>query len=258
MSELTYEIKDGIGYITFNRPQARNALTFEMYDGAAKICREAQDNSDLKVIIISGAGGKSFGAGTDISLFKDFTDPEHALGYESKMDSVLTDIETCAVPTIAAITGACTGGGAAIAAACDIRIADANLAFGFPMAKTLGNCLSINNLKRLSNLLGASRIKELMFTARLIRAEEAKAIGLVSEVLDQAEDVLPHATELAQTLMSHAPLTLKATKEGLNRIQREGNSAQDDDLIVQCYMSNDFKEGMDAFLNKRKPVWKGQ
>ena len=145
--ELLYDIRDGIGHITFNRPQARNALTFPMYERLAEI---ATAPGEVRVLIITGAGEKAFAAGTDINQFRAFSTPEDALGYEARIDRVLVTIECCPVPTIAAIAGACTGGGAAIAAACDMRIAAANARFGFPIARTLGNCLSVSNIARLT------------------------------------------------------------------------------------------------------------
>jgi len=257
-SEILYDVQDGIGRIVLNRPQARNALTFEMYDRIADICGAANDNPDLRAIIFSGAGDKAFAAGTDISKFRDFTTPQHALDYEKRMDVVLGTIESCNVPTIAAITGACTGGGAAIAACCDLRIASADLKFGFPIARTLGNCLSAGNLSRLVALIGAGRTKDLLFTARLAGAEEALAIGLLSEVLPHAGAVRERADELAQSLVGHAPLTLQATKRTLQRLRERAADVEDADLITLCYMSEDFREGLEAFLAKRKPDWKGR
>ena len=162
------------------------------------------------------------------------------------------------MPTIAAIHGACTGGGGSIAAACDIRIASARLKFGFPIARTLGNCLSIASLDRLSALMGAGRVREMLFTARLIEAEEAERVGLVSEIVPDAEAVMARAAELASTVASHAPLTLRATKEGLRRLRLHGPGTDGDDLITMAYMSADFREGMAAFLSKRKPSWSGR
>lgn len=258
MEELLYEVRGSTGFVTLNRPEARNALTFAMYEGLAKICRRIELGGNVEALIVSGAGDRAFAAGTDMAQFRDFSEPRHALEYEAKMDQVLGDIERCPVPTIAAITGACTGGGAAIAAACDIRISDERLKFGFPIARTLGNCLSIGNLNRLSVLVGHGRLREIILTARLIEASEAVAIGLVSKVLPDADAVRARAEELAQTMAGHAPLTLRATKEALRRLRTMGPDAEASDLIVECYMSADFKEGMEAFLGKRPPVWKGK
>ncbi len=257
MNEVLYEVRGTTGHVTFNRPEARNALTFAMYEELARICRNVELGGEIKSIIISGAGDKAFAAGTDMAQFRGFSTPQHALDYEAKMDQVLGDIELCPVPTIAAITGACTGGGAAIAAACDIRICDTRLKFGFPIARTLGNCLSIANLNRLSVLVGTGRLREIVLTARLIEAEEARAIGLVSEVLNDPDAVRGRAFELAGMMTTHAPLTIRATKEALRRLRVDGPKAEASDLIVACYMSNDFKEGIEAFLGKRKPAWQG-
>ncbi|MGI9465047.1 MAG: enoyl-CoA hydratase [Aestuariivirgaceae bacterium] len=258
MSELIYEARGSTGHITLNRPEARNALTFGMYEELARICRETRLGGDIKALIIAGAGDKAFAAGTDMAQFRDFSEPQHALDYEAKMGQVLNDVELCPVPTIAAITGACTGGGAAIAAACDLRISDTRLKFGFPIARTLGNCLSVGNLNRLSALIGAARLREIILTSRLIEADEAATIGLVSEVLPDPANVHTRAAELADKIAGHAPLTMHATKEALRRLRTEGPGAKGSDLIVECYMSADFKEGIEAFLGKRKPEWKGR
>ena len=145
--------------------------------------------------VMRGAGGRAFGAGTDMTQFRAFSKPEDAWAYEAGWSASSSAIESCPVPTIAAINGACTGGGAAIAAACDLRMASPSLKFGFPVARTLGNCLSVSNLARLSELMGAARVREVIMTARLVEAEEARAIGLISEI---AEDVDARARERAK------------------------------------------------------------
>ncbi|MGU3540687.1 enoyl-CoA hydratase/isomerase family protein [Methylobacterium sp. A54F] len=247
----------GIARIVLNRPQARNALTFAMYEGLVTLCERIGADPAVKVLVITGAGGKAFAAGTDIAQFREFKTPEDALGYERFMDRVLGTLERLRVPTVAAIAGACTGGGAAIAAACDLRIATRDARFGFPIARTLGNCLSIGNLKRLSALIGPARVKDMIFTARLLGAEEALSAGFVGEVVEDAAALEQRANELATLLAGHAPLTLQATKEGLRRLHEAG-LPEGDDLILQCYMSADFREGMEAFLGKRPPNWQGR
>ncbi len=256
--EILYEAKDGIGVVTFNRPQARNALTFGMYKRLAEICRDAPARDGLKAVVLCGAGDKAFAAGTDIAQFRDFSTAQDALDYEQQMDEVLGAVERCSVPTIAAIHGACTGGGAGIAAACDLRIAAADFRFGFPIARTLGNCLSIENLSRLAALIGAGRTREIIFTARLVEAAEAHAMGLISEVLEDRAAVLARARELAVRMSGFAPLTLQATKEGLRRLRAKQADIDDHDLVTLCYTSEDFREGLEAFLAKRKPDWKGR
>src|SRR6266446_2197737 len=160
-------------------------------------------------------------------------------------------------PAIAAIVGVCTGGGFTIAGCCDLRIGAANARFGVPIGRTLGNCLSIANYVRLVAMLGPARVKDIIFTSRLIEAEEACKIGLLGEVLPDHDSLQRRANELAQTVASQAPLTLRATKEALRRIKERMNPQEDRDLILMCYMSSDFREGMDAFLNKRPPKWTG-
>src|SRR6266513_5553769 len=132
--DILYELRDGIGRVTFNRPQARNALTFAMYERLAQIVEAADNDRALKVLILTGQGDKAFAAGTDINQFRAFKTPQDALDYESRIDRILSALETCRVPTIAAVAGACTGGGAGIAACCDLRIATRNAKFGFPIA----------------------------------------------------------------------------------------------------------------------------
>ena len=255
--EILYRIDDGIGRVTFNRPEARNAFTFRMYEQLEEICRQAENDSSVKVLLLTGAGEKAFAAGTDISQFKAFSTAQDALNYESRIERVLCALENSRIPTIAAIAGVCTGGGFTIAGCCDLRIGAANARFGVPIGRTLGNCLSISNYARLVALLGPARVKDIIFTARLIEAEEAGKIGLLSEVLSDYDSLQRRADELARTVASQAPLTLRVTKEALRRIKEKISPTEDDDLILKCYLSNDFREGMDAFLNKRPPKWTG-
>lgn len=255
--ELMQEVRGETLWITFNRPQARNAMTFAMYEALAEACASVPTDGSLKAVVISGAGGKAFAAGTDMTQFRAFGTPQDALDYEAEISRVLTAVETCKLPTVAAINGACTGGGASIAVACDLRIASADLKFGFPIARTLGNCLAAENLARMTELLGAGRVRELIFTARLLGAEEARSAGLISEVLPDREALMARAEELAATLAGMAPLTLRATKEAMRR-NRAAVSVEDADLITSCYMSEDFRHGIEAFLAKEKPQWKGR
>ncbi len=250
--------QDGpVATVTLNRPEKRNALTFEMYDRLSEYCRSVDPKAGPRAIIIRGAGEKAFAAGTDISLFRNFNGGEDGLAYESKMDGVMADIEACPVPTIAAICGACTGGGAAIAGLCDIRVGTRDLRFGFPIARTLGNCLSIASLQRMCALLGEGRTRELILTSRLIEAEEAFEIDLITELYDDAETMFGCAKALADEIATMAPITLRVTKEMFRRMSAAQPEIDDKDLIDMCYGSNDFREGLEAFLAKRKANWSG-
>ena len=258
MDELLHEVRDGVAYVTFNRPQARNALTFAMYERLAEICRQADTDRSIKAILITGAGDKAFAAGTDISQFRAFDKEEDALNYESRIDRVMNAIERCRVPTIAAIHGACTGGGASIATCCDLRIASRSMKFGFPVARTLGNCLSMASYNRLVYLVGPAFVKDIVFQSRLVEAEEALSRGVVNELCADQAALMQRAEELTRQVASHAPLTLQATKEALLRLRRTVEHSEGNDLVLMCYMSQDFREGMDAFLTKRKPAWQGR
>jgi enoyl-CoA hydratase len=256
--ELLYEVTGGVGRITFNRPAAHNALTFEMYDRMGEICAGVPDDGSVKAIIIAGAGGRAFAAGTDISLFRDFSTAEHGLAYEARMEAMFAKLERCPVPTIAAITGICTGGAAVIASVCDLRIATRDLKFGFPIARTLANCLSAGNIARVALLTGVGRAVDLVMTTRLIGAEEALAIGLVNELLDTPQALMQRAGAIAAQIATQAPLTMRASKEIVRRMREAAAGIDDKDLIALCYGSADFQEGLDAFLTKRQPKFKGR
>jgi enoyl-CoA hydratase len=258
LGDLLFEVRNGIGHATFNRPQARNAFTFEMYERLAHICEQADKDRSIKVLVLQGAGDKAFASGTDINQFRAIKTPEHAIEYESRLDRVLATLEQCRVPTIAAIAGACTGGGAGIAACCDLRVGTKTTRFGFPIARTLGNCLSMSSVSRLAALIGPARVKDLIFTARLVGAEEAARVGLLNEVVEDLPALQQRVEELATLIAANAPLTLRATKQALARLQRRLSREEGEDLILMCYMSRDFREGLDAFLNKRQPQWAGE
>lgn len=257
--EILYDVADRVGTVTLNRPQARNALTFAMYEGLAEILGNPEKHGGPKVFVVTGAGEKAFAAGTDISQFREFKTAEDALAYENRIERVITSIESCPVPTIAAIAGAVTGGGAAIACACDLRIATQSARFGFPVARTLGNCLSMANYARLASLLGPARVKDIIITARLVEAEEGYRVGLYNELVADHAALMARVKELAETIRGHAPLTMRATKEALRRLTQAASADIDgDDLVTLCYTSADFREGMEAFLGKRTPNWQGK
>lgn len=255
--EISTERRGAALWIRVDRPAARNALTFAMYDRIATVCREANTDASVKAVVLTGSSD-AFVAGTDIGQFVDFKKASQALEYEQRMDDWLGAIEEVRVPTIAALRGPVVGGGLAIAAACDLRVAAPSARFGVPVARTLGNCFSAANLVRLAALVGLGRVKELVLTARLIDVQEARAIGLVSEVVASEDALDPRVDELVEQLASFAPLTLSATKEMVRRIRARMMPDEASDLVALCYTSADFREGVKAFIERRKPVWKGQ
>src|SRR2546426_797380 len=255
--EILFQIgDDGIAWLTFNRPEARNAMTFGMYQRLGEICRAPDPR--MKVLILRGAGDKAFVSGTDIAPFRNFKTPKDALAYEATMDGVFDALEDVPVPTIAAIQGACTGGGAGIAAACDLRLGAPSARVGFPIARTLGNTLSMRNHPRLAAPVGVARTKDILFLARLMDAQEMRSPGLLNEITRE-EGLDTRAVATAPTLLEHAPLTLRAAKEALNRVVRHwAPPGGRDEFVVRNYMSEDFREGVESFLAKRKPRWTGK
>jgi enoyl-CoA hydratase/carnithine racemase len=255
--ELLYERRGPVAILTFNRPQARNAMTWAMYDGLHAACEHVDADDRVRVLVLRGAGGKAFVAGTDISQFRAFDTPQDALDYERNGNRYTARLEAVRKPTIAALRGYCVGGGAGIAMACDIRLAADDVRFGIPIARTLGNTLSMSTLARIVALIGPSRAKEILFTARFVEAAEGKAAGLFSEVVPP-ERLEPRALELAELIAANAPLTIRSLKESIRRLLAHDRIPDADDLILMAYMSDDFKEGVAAFLEKRPAQWRGR
>jgi enoyl-CoA hydratase/carnithine racemase len=256
--ELLSERRGGVQWIIFNRPQAKNALTWAMYDGLVAECERVNADRTIRAVVITGTG-QTFAAGTDIGQFREFRTRQDALDYEAHGNHVMNTVESVHVPVIAAIAGPCTGGGAGIAACCDLRIASPSARYGFPIARTLGNCLSHQNYARLVALLGLAKTKEMLMTARLLDAAELLKAGFVMEIVENEEALPVRAQVLAETITTYAPLTLEASKRALLRVRNRLFPAEDDhDIIELCYMSADFREGIEAFLAKRKPQWQGR
>jgi len=259
ISHTIFETVGPLATLTFNRPDVRNAMTWETYQALVDACDTADASEGIRTLVLRGAGGKAFVSGTDIAQFQEFDSPGDGIAYERRLDEVLDRLERVTKPTIAQIEGVATGGGCAIALACDLRYCTPDSRFGMPIARTLGNCLSVANHARLLDLIGPARVKELIFTGRLINAQEAAALGLVNRVVD-ADRLDPTVREVAAAIAENAPLTIMATKEIVRRIQvsRRPDPADGRDLIELCYTSEDFAEGVEAFLAKRPPQWKGR
>jgi enoyl-CoA hydratase/carnithine racemase len=255
--DLLYERQGPIAFLTFNRPQARNALTWPMYDGLYACCEHVDADERVKVLVLRGAGDRAFVAGTDISQFRAFSGREDALNYERNNNRYAARLEAVAKPTIAMLRGACTGGGAVFALCCDLRLVAPDVRFGVPIASTLGNTLSMQNFHRLVTLIGPARAKDLIFTARLIGADEGRAIGVFNEIVE-AERLEARTRELAETIAGNAPLTIRSAKLSIQRVVDAPGLEEDEALLLMCYLSEDFREGVNAFLEKRRPEWKNR
>ena len=254
MSDFTITHRGGIAEYRLMRPESRNSLTFEMYQAIENLCKRP---GEAGVIVLTAEGEKAFASGTDISNFKHFESAQDAINYEAMIGRVVDAVQKSSVPVIASLHGIVAGGGAAIAAAADVRLATPDTRFGMPIARTLGNCLSVENLNRLVQLLGESRTRYLMLTAEFLEVEPLTTSGFVSEVLESAALCDQRARDLAVHMTTLAPLTISATRDGLARLAERSVPA-DIDLIQRCYLSDDFSEGVDAFFAKRKANWSGQ
>jgi enoyl-CoA hydratase len=249
-------VTDRVAVVVFDRPAARNAMTWAMYQELQEICSRIEHDSTIQVAVFRGAGKEAFVAGTDIAQFQAFSSGDDGVAYEAAIETVISRLERLPIPTLAVIEGYAVGGGLLMAAACDLRIATPQACFGVPVARTLGNCLSLPNLVRLVAAFGLPRVKRMLLLADMIGAEEAQACGFVTALAEpQALD--DKIAAICRMLASHAPVTMRVTKEGLRRLVGEGLPA-DEDLLRLCYGSRDFHEGVAAFVARRKPTWEGR
>jgi len=254
-SNVAWDINESVASVTLNRPAARNALTWEMYDALVEACNTAEADTNVRVLIIRGSGG-AFAAGTDISQFREFEDGDDGVAYERRLDAVIDRIERLTIATIAEIDGAAAGGGCAIAMACDLRICSERARFGVPVSRTLGNCLSIANTARMVDLIGPAMTRDLLLTGRMIDAHEARAAGLVNTMVESGE-LQQETFKIAAELSTRARSTIVATKAMMIRLRdhRRPPAGSTDDILRECYASKEFKEGVVSFLAGRKPNW---
>ncbi|HEX6477299.1 MAG TPA: enoyl-CoA hydratase [Ktedonobacteraceae bacterium] len=244
-----------IATLTLSRPAALNALTWAMYQQMETHLEGLATDDAIRAVIICGEG-RAFAAGTDIQQFRGFSG-EDGVAYEHKMEAIVERLYTLSRPTIAAIDGYAVGAGLVLASVCDLRYATPASRFGVPVARTLGNCITLNNYRHLVDAFGTMKTKEMLFTARLFPATDALQCGFLTAIVDE-EKLMEYATEVAQQISALAPLTIWATKEAQRRLNAAHETIDYDDVVARIYSSSDFAEGVQAYLEKRKANWRGQ
>ena len=250
---IDLELDGSIARITFNNPAARNALTWSMYEELKQICDDLANKPEIRVAIFRGASDKAFVSGSDIQQFVDLKTNE---AYEVSVDAIFHSLQHLPIPTIALIEGLAVGSGLLIATACDFRISTSDARFGIPVAKTLGNCLSPNNLSWIASHLGVPMVKRMLLSAELIKAPELLNSGYLHQTTSP-EEIGAVTDALAVKLAAFAPITKKASKLTLARLM-ESNLPDCTLLMRETYNSADFKEGVHAFLEGRSPKWLGK
>ena len=257
--KMLAEVNDGIGWITFNAPEKRNAMSLDMWQGLGEILGKLQEEKSLRVLILKGAGDAAFVSGADISEFEDKRSSQKDRdAYEAAFDDALDKLANFATPVVAMIRGYCIGGGLAIALNTDIRIATEQSKFGIPAAR-LGLGYGFEAVKTLESIVGPSHAKDILFTARFLEAKEALSIGLVnfivgSELLEQT------VNEYANKIVTNAPLTIRAVKKTVGEVVKDPgqkNPAHIERMVNDCFLSADYQEGRRAFMEKRKPKFTG-
>ena len=255
MTQLTTSVDGPVLTVTLNRPEARNAMTWEMYEGLVQACHRVNADESLRVLLLRGSGG-SFVAGTDISQFLEFGDGADGVRYEARVEEIVSTLASVDAVTVAAVEGACVGGGLALAAACDLRLADDSAVFGVPIARTLGNCLSAANVDRLVRLMGRGTAGELLLLGRLLPAARMLEVGFVQEVAPAA-GFEAMVGDVVGRLAAHAPLTLWASRSMLRATAGVPLPVDEEAMISRVYGSEDFHGGVRAFVAKARPVWRG-
>lgn len=244
-----------VAHVLFDRPAARNAMTWAMYEDLVTVCEQIEKDPAIRVAALRGAGGKAFVAGTDIEQFKSFGGGSDGIAYEERVSHFVSALKAVTKPTVAVVEGWAVGGGMALASACDFRVAATGARFGVPIARTLGNCLSIENLRGLTDMLGPAMVKRMLLLSDMVVAEELTQSGYVYAVVG-AEELDATVADVCERLAANAPVTISVTKQSLARLAATQNPS-DLDLVELCYGSNDFAEGVAAFTEKRPPKWTG-
>nr|WP_042186115.1 enoyl-CoA hydratase/isomerase family protein [Kibdelosporangium sp. MJ126-NF4]CEL17097.1 Enoyl-CoA hydratase [Kibdelosporangium sp. MJ126-NF4]CTQ91674.1 Enoyl-CoA hydratase (EC 4.2.1.17) [Kibdelosporangium sp. MJ126-NF4] len=242
--------------VVFNRPDKHNAMTFEMYERLTEACERADNDDEIRALVLRGAGRQAFVSGTDIAQFQQFESGEDGLAYEQRIAAGLTRLEDVTVPTVAVIHGYCVGAGIAIAAVCDLRVAATSARFGVPIARTLGNCLSMNTYSLLVHHLGPSRTMDMLLRAKLLTGGDAKAAGFVHELCGD-DDLDRTAAAVVGTVLRHSPLSMWAAKQAIARLRRAA-LPNGDDLVSTVFGSEDFHAAVAAFGTKRPVNWTGR
>ena len=253
--------RDGVGVVTFNQPSKHNAISVDMWGGLGEILDEFAADDTLRVVVVTGAGGRAFVSGADISQFeqqRNNADAQRA--YDQQTSKGREKLSRFPKPTIAMIRGYCLGGGLAIAMQTDLRIASPDSQFGIPAAK-LGIAYGLEGLRNLVSLVGPANARMIMYTGERFGADEALRIGLVNRVVAAADDLENHVFELAQTIANNAPLSVAASRLTISQLLLDPQN-RDSDAVhrasVACFDSDDYREGRAAFLEKRKPQFKGR